>query len=143
MPCPQKCSGKQQGLFVSAAVEGTSGSAACSRGFQMLPVFTDSGVSCSFQRGCSWMGNGKSGTSASSPCSWPVGPTPCPWRENLICVWLWLWEHFVLSLVGTNGRSSWFTCTCSWGPGSLSEGAFKWKPFTCRRLKFSVRPVVR
>lgn len=85
---------------------------------------------CPVPRDCSWMWNYQAGTSVNHwdgtlpPSDWPglLAPPPIPGGENLICVRLWLWEQVD-------------PCTCSWDPGPLCEGAFKWiKPFTCWRL---------
>lgn len=117
---------------------------------QMPLVFRDSGVCCSFQRDWGLMGNDKRGTSVNTidekrPSSPPtcgrlglLAPPSAPGGnisfkcdsgfESILCPHPHPGVDKCKVLQGD-------TCTCSWDPGSLSEGAFKWiKPFSCWRL---------
>ena len=119
--CPQECLGRRWGLVVRDIVEGTSMGAECSRGLQMLPVFKDSEMSCSFQGNCSWIWNDKTGPSVNRRDGKRLFlPHPLPLERKTSFVWLWFWECFMSSLLGRNGRTSRFTHAPAAGAQDLS-----------------------
>lgn len=141
--------GKQYGLVVRNIVKGLLGEWRLQGLLQMLLVFRDSGVCCSFQRDWGLMCNDNRGTSVNPidekrPSSPPTcgglacWPHPLPLeRTSHLSIALALRAFYAppAPRVDKCKVPQCHTHTCSWDPRSLSEGAFKWiKPFSCWRV---------
>lgn len=148
MLCPQKRLGKPWGLGEEIGTlkkrllgdwhaPGVS-NAACHQIPECPVPFRRTGVGCGVINEAPQLTTEGKGTLSSSLMwlAWPVGPTAFRWRgKSHLCVALALRAFYALTGVDKCKVQQVHTCTCNWGPGSLSKGAFKWiKPFSCWRL---------